>query len=94
MLIVMFVHSYTMLNDEQDINASKCQEPFEHWVIFLQKALSVCRVCVAVPVGAPVLVHMALAMVVAVVVASMGMWQEMEQCISTHCSYSQSYQES
>lgn len=22
------------------------------------------------------------------------MWQEMEQCISTHCSYSQSYQES
>lgn len=69
----MFVHPYTMLNDEQNINASKRQEPFEHWVIFLQKALSVRCVRVAVPVGAPVLVHVALAMVVAVVVASMGL---------------------
>lgn len=83
-----------MLNDEENINASKSQEPFEHGVIFLQEALGVHRVRVAVPVRVPVLVHVALAVGVAVVVASVGMWQEMEQCISTHCSYSQSYQES
>lgn len=69
----MFVHSNTVLNDEQNINASQSQEPFEHWVVFLQEALGV---CVAVPVGAPVLVHVALAMVVAVVVASVGLGRD------------------
>lgn len=73
LFIVMFVHSYTVLDDEENINASKCQEPFEHGVIFLQEALGVRGVRVAVPVGAPVLVHVALAVVVAVVVASVGL---------------------
>lgn len=67
-----------MLNDEENINAPKCQEPFEHGIILLQKALGVRGVCVAVavPVRAPVLVHVALAMVVAVVVASVGLVRE------------------
>lgn len=68
----MFVHSYTVLNDEENINAPKCQEPFEHGIVLLQEALGV-RVAVAVAVRAPVLVHVALAMVVAVVVASVGL---------------------
>lgn len=62
-----------MLNDEENINASECQEPFEHRIIFLQKALRVHCMRVAVPVWVPVLVHVALAMVVAVVVVSMGL---------------------
>lgn len=69
----MFVHSYTVLNDEENVNASERQEPFEHGVVLLQEALGVRGVRVAVPVGAPVLVHVALPVVVAVVVASVGL---------------------
>lgn len=66
----MFVHSDTVLNDEENINASERQEPLEHGIVLLQEALGV---RVAVPVGAPVLVHVALPVVVAVVVASVGL---------------------
>lgn len=69
----MFVHSYTVLNDEENINASECQEPLEHGVILLQEALGVHGVRAAVPVRVPVLVHVPLAVVVAVVVASVGL---------------------
>lgn len=69
----MFVHSYTVLNDEENINASECQEPLEHGVVLLQEALGVHGVRAAVPVRVPVLVHVPLAVVVAVVVASVGL---------------------
>jgi len=67
----MLVHSYTMFNDEQNVNASKRHKTFQHWIIFFEKAFSPYSMSVGMPMSVLVFMNMTLAMVVTVAVASM-----------------------
>lgn len=67
----MLVHSYTVFNDEQNINASECYKTFQYWIIFLEKAFVLYSMSMGMSMRMLVFMNVAWAVVVTVIVASM-----------------------